>query len=89
MATTDISKAIWGRARRSATDVNLARVNGSKPAVDSCRHIEREFPERHPRQNLERRPLALWQRENKLVLVDEEGSSSRSRNPRNSAICSW
>lgn len=42
--------------------------------------IEREFPGTIRVKILERRPMALWQRENKLVLVDDEGVEITSRN---------
>ena len=42
--------------------------------------IERQFPDTIRVKILERRPMALWQRENKLVLVDEEGTVITSRN---------
>lgn len=42
--------------------------------------IERQFPDTIRVKILERRPMALWQRENKLVLVDDEGTVITSRN---------
>ncbi|MGB0630304.1 MAG: cell division protein FtsQ/DivIB [Alphaproteobacteria bacterium] len=42
--------------------------------------IERRFPDTIRVNILERRPMALWQRENKLVLVDDEGTVITSRN---------
>lgn len=41
--------------------------------------VEREFPDTVRVRIVERRPLALWQRKNELVLVDEEGGVITSR----------
>jgi len=42
--------------------------------------VEREFPSTVRVRIVERRPLALWQRKNQLVLVDDEGIVITSKN---------
>lgn len=63
-----------------AVDLEHARERLESLPWIRAASIERQFPSTIRVNILERRPMALWQRENKLVLVDDEGAVITSRN---------
>ena len=63
-----------------AVDLKYARERLETLPWIRAASIERQFPNTIRVKILERRPMALWQRENKLVLVDDEGTIITSRN---------
>ena len=63
-----------------AVDLKYARERLETLPWIRTASIERQFPNTIRVKILERRPMALWQRENKRVLVDDEGTIITSRN---------
>ena len=62
-----------------SVDIETARHNLERLPWVRVASVEREFPNTVRVKIVERQPLALWQRKNELVLVDDEGTVITSK----------
>lgn len=76
MKALDISRG----APLLTVDLQSARTRLEELPWVRVASVEREFPDTVRVRIVERRPLALWQRKNELVLVDDEGGVITSQN---------
>lgn len=80
-SSTQISRALGIERGAPLLSVDLESARNRLEQLPWIRvaSIEREFPGTIRVRIVERRPLALWQRKNELVLVDDEGTVITSR----------